>query len=190
MHKSKDASARQNSASGYKTIVLLEDAHDGDAFKVFSRQEVVALREKWGTESGQKSLPEFLFRVLVWQVLVATAIALTTWLSGFGTSVVLSAFYGALCAVLPSALVARTVFRQGKANLPEPAGGWVVKLLILELLKVALTIGMLASALLVLAAPNWIAIVAGFVVTLKVYWVVALVGLRQARHVKKIGINE
>jgi ATP synthase protein I len=63
-------------------------------------------------------------------------------------------------------------------------------LFVLEFAKILVTVSLLVAAPLVLASPDWIAIVVSFVLTLKVYWVVALIGLRQARHVQKIGINE
>ena len=181
------SSSPQNKSRRFVPDELPEDVADDNGFKVLSGQEVLALTEKWGGKAGKNSLSEFLFRVLWWQVLMLMAISVTTWLVSSSTSAAFSAFYGALCAVLPSALVARTMFRHSKTDLPVFAGDMMMKLLVLELAKVALTIGMLAAALLVLNPPDWIAIVIAFVVTLKVYWLVALVGLKRPRHVKKSG---
>jgi len=157
-----------------------------EASKPLTRQEADALKRKL----GGVSLPNFLLNVLVWQAVVGVALSALVWFVSGSAAVFYSALYGILCVVLPSALVARTVLRRISPDVPRRSGGVLTGLLVLEFVKILVTISLLLAAPLVLASPDWIAIVVSFVVTLKVYWVVALVGLRQARHVQKIGIKE
>lgn len=151
-----------------------------------SRMEAQALMKKLDSIS----LEVFLLKVLMWQALTAVAIALLAWLVSFSMAVVISTLYGAMCVVIPSALVARTMIRRIKADELKHSGGMLMGLFALELVKILATVGLLLAARLVLESPQWVAIVVGFVVTLKVYWVVALTGLRQAGRFKKIGVNE
>ena len=152
----------------------------------FTRQEVRALREKL----GGITLELFLFKVLMWQSLSAVVIAILTWIVSDNGSAATSALYGAMCVVLPSALVVRTVMKKLRPDVLKHAGGRLTGLVVLELIKILTTICLLLAAPLLMDSPQWVAIVIGFAVTLKVYWVVALMSLRQPGHVKKIGINE
>ena len=126
----------------------------------------------------------------MWQALSAIAIAALAWLVSSSAAVVTSAFYGAVCVVLPSALVARVVIKRIRPGVLKQSGGMLTGLVVLELVKILVTVCLLLAAPLVLDSPQWVAIVIGFAVTLKVYWVVALMSLRQPGHVKKIGISE
>ena len=157
-----------------------------EAVKPLNRQEADALKRKL----GGVSLQNFLLNVLVWQVLVGAALTALVWFVSGRATVFYSALYGILCVVLPSALVVRTVLRRNKPDVLRRSGGVLAGLFVLEFAKILMTVSLLLAAPLVLASPDWIALVASFVVTLKVYWVVALIGLRQARHIQKIGINE
>lgn len=157
-----------------------EDTAKADP-KPLTRSEVDALRKKL----GGMSLQAFSVKVLVWQVLAAVTVFVLIWLVSSNLLVGYSALYGAMCVVLPSALVVRVVSRRSGAdraqrNLLGPVG-----LLVLETVKVGVTIALLCAAPFVLSSPDWVAVVAGFVVTLKMYWVVAFLGLRQAKQIKK-----
>lgn len=156
-----------------------------------SQKEAQPLTHAQAQELRQKlggvSLEGFLVKVLLWQALAAVMIAAAAWLVSFSLVVVSSAFYGAMCVVLPSALVARTVIRRVSPSVVKHAGGMLPRLFLLELVKVLVTICLLVVAHFVLDSPHWVAIVVGFAVTLKVYWVVALVSLRQPGMLKKLG---
>ena len=154
--------------------------------KPLTRQEADALKRKL----GGVSLQNFLLSVLVWQVVVGVALSALVWFVSGRAAVFYSALYGVLCVVLPSALVVRTVLWRISPDAVRRSGGMLTGLFMLEFAKILVTVSLLLAAPLVLSSPDWIAIVVSFVVTLKVYWVVALIGLRQARHVQKIGINE
>ena len=78
--------------------------------------------------------------------------------------------------VIPGALFARGLLRQrGAAN----AGSALAGFFVWEMVKVALTMAMLVAAPRLILQLNWLALLAGFVVTMKVYWVA--IWLRPAR---------
>ena len=160
-----------------------DDGQDGEKIPPLTRQEVQLLKQKL----GGVSLEAFLLKVLMWQALSAVAIATLAWLVSSSVVAVTSAFYGALCVVLPSALVARMVIKRVRPDVLKHSGGTLLGLVVLELVKIVVTVCLLLAAPLVLDSPQWVAIVIGFAVTLKVYWVVALMSLRQPGHVKKLG---
>ena len=160
-----------------------EDSVIDDAETVsLTRHEAGLLIDKLGSIS----LDKFLVKVLMWQTLAAIAAGAVAWLVSSNV-VVGSAFYGAMCVVVPSALVAAVAIKQARSDALTHSVVRLMKLFMLELAKIVLTICLLLAAQFVLDAPHWIAIVAGFAVTLKVYWVVALMSLRQSKHVEKLG---
>ena len=157
-----------------------------EANNPLTRQEAEALRKKL----GGVSLQSFLLNVLVWQAVMGVALLALVWFVSGSAATFYSTLYGILCVVLPSALVVRVLLRRTSPDVPGRPGSMLTGLFVLEFAKILVTVSLLVAAPLVLASPDWIAIVVSFVLTLKVYWVVALIGLRQARHVQKIGINE
>ena len=163
-----------------------DDGRDDVKIPPLTRQEVQDLREKL----GGTSLEGFLLKVLVWQSLSAVVIAILTWIVSDNVSAATSALYGALCVVLPSALVVRTVIKKLRSDVLKHSESRLTGLVVLELTKILTTVCLLLAAPLLMDSPQWVAMVIGFAVTLKVYWVVALTSLRQPGHVKKIGINE
>ena len=80
----------------------------------------------------------------------------------------MSAGYGALAVVAPAAVFARGLLRQIKAN---NAGAALGGFFLWEMVKIFLTLAMLMAAPKLIANLNWLALLAGFVVTMKVYWV-------------------
>ena len=191
MHHLQKLHAGQNEAKSYAAAnganerrdEWNDDGQDGEKIPPLTRQEVQLLKQKL----GGVSLEAFLVKVLMWQALSAVAIATLAWLVSSSVVAVTSAFYGALCVVLPSALVARMVIKRVKPDVVKHSGGTLMGLVVLELVKIVVTVCLLLAAPLVLDSPKWVAIVIGFAVTLKVYWVVALMSLRQPGHVKKLG---
>ena len=191
MHELHKLHAGQNEAKSYagfngtdeRRDEWNDDGQDGEKIPPFTRQEVELLKQKL----GGVSLEAFLLKVLMWQALSAIAIAMLAWPVFSSVVVVTSAFYGAMCVVLPSALVARMVIKRVRPDVLKHSGGTLMRLVVLELVKIVVTVCLLLAAPLVLDSPQWVAIVIGFAVTLKVYWVVALMSLRQPGHVKKLG---
>ena len=84
-------------------------------------------------------------------------------------STAVSAAYGALAVVLPAALFARGVTSK-VASLN--AGAAVLGFFVWEMVKIALTVAMLFAATRVVPDLSWPAMLAGLIVTMKVYWVV------------------
>ena len=160
-----------------------DDGQDGEKIKPLTRQEVKLLKQKLGSVS----LEDFLLKVLMWQTLSAVAIAALVWLVSSSMVTVSSAFYGAMCVVLPSALVARMIIKRTRPDALKNSGGRLIGLVVLELVKIVVTVCLLLAAPFVLDSPQWVAIVIGFALTLKVYWVVALMSSRRFGHVKKLG---
>ena len=128
-------------------------------FKPLTREEAESLRRVTPTLS--------LWMVVLAQLLVGCVVAAVAWLFTGRLGVVWSAGYGALAVVLPAAIFARGLSRQ-QSRLQGSAAlaGFVVW----EMVKVALTVAMLLLAPKLIVDLSWLALVAGFVVTMKVYW--------------------
>lgn len=92
-----------------------------------------------------------------------------------------SAAYGALAVALPAALFARGMMRQVGA-----AGAALTGFLVWELAKIALTVAMLAVAPRLVPQLSWLALLAGFVVAMKVYWVAVWLHPARRKSVVKI----
>lgn len=107
--------------------------------------------------------------VVVWQLVAGVVLALLAgWWGGEVAGI--SAAYGALAVVFPAALMVRGLQRQRAVTQP---GAAMMGFVIWESVKVALTVAMLLLAPKVVSPLYWLALVAGFVVTMKVYWVAA-----------------
>lgn len=109
------------------------------------------------------------WRVIVWQSAVGGVLAVVVALCA-GKAAGFSAAYGSLAVVFPAALMARGLQRQRTVTQP---GAVMLGFVIWESVKVALTVALLLAAPKVVSLLNWLALVVGFVVTMKVYWVAA-----------------
>lgn len=118
--------------------------------------------------------------VLVQLVLGVVWVALA-WLV-FGVLVAKSVACGVVAVVLPAALFARGLTSQfARAN----AGMAVMSFFVWELVKIMVTIGLLFAAHRLVKDLNWPAMLAGLILTLKVYWL-ALAFKRKAKPVQNI----
>ena len=107
--------------------------------------------------------------VIVWQVVAGAVLALVAgWWGGKVAGI--SVACGALAVVFPAALMVRGLQRQRAVTQP---GAAMMGFVIWESVKVALTVAMLLAAPKLVSPISWLALVAGFVVTMKVYWVAA-----------------
>lgn len=87
----------------------------------------------------------------------------------------MSAFYGALCAMVPAALMAWGITSNLLVRLfPGAAGATLAGLVVWEGVKVLLSVAMLWSAPHWVQGLDWLALLVGFVVVLKGYWLVLL----------------
>ena len=111
--------------------------------------------------------PFSLWLVWVLQFLVALFIVLILTLLVKSPNVIWSVAYGALCVLLPSAMFVHGVVRNAKQASVSKA---MARMVFWESAKIVLTIAMLCMAPKVVLGINWLAMLAGFVVTIKVYW--------------------
>ena len=118
------------------------------------------------------------WRVLWLQVLVGGLIAvLTGWFSG-QFRLAASVAWGAVAVVIPAVVFVRALSRQMRMR---QAGSALVGLFVWELVKIVLTVALLLVAPKVVSDLSWLALVAGFVVTMKVYWLAMALGWMQRK---------
>jgi ATP synthase protein I len=112
--------------------------------------------------------PLSVWRVVLAQALVGLVVAGVAWWWSGKTSVGISAGYGSLTVVVPAALFARGM--TSRLNVLH-VGAAVLGFFLWEMVKIALTVAMLWLATRVVKDLSWPAMLAGLVVTMKVYWV-------------------
>jgi ATP synthase protein I len=118
------------------------------------------------------------WRVLVLQVVVGGLIAvLTGWVSG-QFRLAASVAWGVVAVVMPAVVFVRALSRQMRRSQP---GSALVGLFVWELVKIVLTVALLLVAPKVISELSWLALVAGFVVTMKVYWLAMALGWMQQK---------
>ena len=153
----------------------IEDDAEEENFKRLTADEVKEL---------QKTMPRVSpWKVVVAQVVVGLLVSLLAWmLTGF-TVAAWSAGYGALAVVVPALVFLRGLRRQQDARSSGAAlGGFFVW----EMVKVVLTVAMLFAAPRLISGLNWLALLAGFVVTMKVYWVAMWLHSGRKKSVAKL----
>lgn len=141
------------------------DAEENDAltFKRLTRQEAQTLRELQPPISP--------WRVIRLQAVVGLAVTLLAWAFTMKSSAAWSAAYGALAVVIPAMLFARGLMSQFSSINAMTAGfGFFVW----EAVKIGVSVAMLFAAPKLIAELNWLAMLIGLVVTMKVYWVALL----------------
>ena len=141
------------------------DAEENEAstFKRLTRQEAQALRELQPPISP--------WRVIRLQAAVGLAVTLLAWAFTMKSSVAWSVAYGALAVVIPAMLFARGLMSQFSSINAMTAGfGFFVW----EAVKIGVSVAMLFAAPKLIAELNWLAMLIGLVVTIKVYWVALL----------------
>ena len=122
------------------------------------------------------------WRVLVLQVVVGVLVAvLTGWVSG-RFQLAASAAWGSVAVVVPAVVFVRALSRQMRRNQP---GSALAGLFVWELVKIILTVALLLVAPKVISDLNWFALVASFVVTMKVYWLAMALGWMQTKSKPK-----
>ena len=118
------------------------------------------------------------WRVLALQVVVGALMAvLTGWVSG-QSRLAASAAWGSVAVVIPAVVFVRALSRQMRRSQP---GSALVGLFVWELVKIILTVALLLVAPKVVSDLSWLALVAGFVVTMKVYWLAMALGWMQPK---------
>ncbi|KAB2900153.1 MAG: ATP synthase subunit I [Burkholderiaceae bacterium] len=139
------------------------EAEESD-FKPLSAEEA----QQW----RRRNPPVLVWRVVAGQALVGVTVALVAWLVTGKSSVAWSAGYGALAVVVPAALFARGMARQrASANV----GAAMVGFFGWEIVKLVLSVAMLAAAPRLVRDLSWLALLVGMVVTMKTYWIALMV---------------
>jgi ATP synthase protein I len=132
---------------------------------------------RWSAEEVDallKKLPALsVWRIIAWQMLAgALMVVLAWWVTG-RQEVAMSVAYGALCVLVPAAVMARGMM---SSFWRRHASSAMVGFALWELVKIVLTIALLFAAPKLVEQLSWLALLAGFVVTMKVYWLAAWLG--------------
>lgn len=135
----------------YNTV----DEDDFAEFKALTAAEARRWRESHPTVS--------VWEVVLYQILFGLAAILVAWLLGDGVSATLSVAYGVLVVLVPSVVMARGVSAK--------RGAAVLRFLFWEFCKIVLTVAMLVAVGRYVTGLNWLALLAGMIVTMKAYWV-------------------
>ncbi|MDD5336382.1 MAG: ATP synthase subunit I [Rhodoferax sp.] len=140
------------------------------AFKRLSAEEAQALRERQPSVSP--------WRIVAVQVMVTLLVALAAWGFTGRSGAAWSAGYGGLAVVIPAVLFARGLMSQFSSLNAATAGfGFFVW----EAIKIAVSVGMLFAAPQLVTDLDWLAMLIGLIVTLKVYWVALLMRPKSKR---------
>ena len=117
--------------------------------------------------------------VVAGQAGVGLLVALAAWGFTGKQNVGWSAGYGALAVVIPAAIFARGITsRFSSLNAASAAAGFMVW----EMVKIALTIALIAASPKLVADLSWPAMLVGLVVTIKVYWLALAINPRPKRN--------
>ena len=143
-------------------------------FKPLSAEEAQAWRQ-----NNPQASP---WRVLLLQVGVGAVLALLTGLVSGQWHLAASAAWGSVAVVIPAVVFVRALSRQMRRTQP---GSALVGLFVWELVKIVLTVALLLVAPKVISDLSWFALVAGFVVTMKVYWLAMALGWMQPKSKPK-----
>ncbi|PUE54179.1 ATP synthase subunit I [Limnohabitans parvus] len=122
------------------------------------------------------------WRVLALQVFVGALVAVLTGLVGGQLRLAASAAWGSVAVVIPAVVFVRALSRQMRRT---PSGSALMGLFVWELVKIILTVALLLVAPKVISDLSWFALVAGFVVTMKVYWLAMALGWMQPKSKPK-----
>lgn len=134
----------------------------------------------WTREQAQQwraqQPPSSVWQVVRWQL---GLVLLVPWLALWMTqqpSVAWSVFYGGLCIVLPTAVMAYGVTSSGIARLAQRSGAGarlsVASVFFWEGVKLLLALAMLWTAPRWIPDLSWLGLLVGLAVTLKAYWLV------------------
>ncbi|ADU39670.1 ATP synthase subunit I [Variovorax paradoxus] len=138
------------------------DAEEID-FKLLTAEEAAQLR---------KQNPEMSpWWVIGAQVAAGLLVACVAWMWVGRPVAAVSAFYGAMAVAVPAALFARGV-RQRPGMATQAA---MLRFFVWESIKIALTVALLAAAPWLIGGLVWLALLAGVVIAMKMYWVALMV---------------
>ncbi|MEG0939829.1 MAG: ATP synthase subunit I [Comamonas sp.] len=140
-----------------------DDEDEVEDFKPLTAQEASVWRSRFPQVS--------VWRIVVVQAIAAVVVTLLSWLVTGRASVGWSAGYGALSALVPTALFARALAKQQ----PDNSGTAMARIFGWELVKLVLCIAMLVAAPKLVPNLSWLALLVGLIVVMKTYWIAFLV---------------
>jgi ATP synthase protein I len=140
------------------------DVEDSD-FKPLTAEQAQQLRD-----ANPEPSPWW---VIVAQVVAGLIVACIGWAWTGRPVVGMSALYGAMAVAVPAALFVRGVMKGSAQSVPASAA--MLRFFVWELIKLALTIAFLAAAPWVIGDLSWLAMLAGIVAAMKMYWVALVV---------------
>lgn len=153
----------------------LIDGQDADkefAYEPLTAEQVRRLRAQ--------TPPTSPWRVVLGQLVVGALVACVAWAWTGKQSVGWSAAYGALAVAIPAAVFARGLTgRISSLNVATAAAAFMVW----EMVKVALTVSMLAAAPRLVPGLSWPAMLIGLVVTMQVYWAAPMLAPRKTKNI-------
>lgn len=137
------------------------DGADEQEFKPLTAQEAQAWRKRQN--------PVSIMLPLLWQLVAGALVVGLSYVAFLSKpAIAWSALYGVVAVLIPSLLVARALVRQQRRALHPMAA--LASLMLWEGIKIVLTIALLLAAPRVLENLNWLALLLGFVVTVKAAW--------------------
>jgi len=139
------------------------DAEAAD-FRPLTAEEAQRLREKHPELSP--------WWVIGAQVAAGLIVAGAAWIWTQRPAAAVSAFYGAMAVAVPAALFVRALRRTPDAVSQSAA---MLRFFVWEMIKIALTVALLAAAPWLIGGLSWLALLAGVVVAMKMYWVALMV---------------
>ena len=152
-----------------------EDGSQDPEFKPLTREEA----RRWRASQPEISI----WRLVGVQVLVGLASSLLAWLFTQRMSVTWSVLYGSAAVVVPSALMAWGLTSSALSRLLAGfAQAAFAGFLLWEGVKILLAVAMMWLAPNVVPGLSWLGLLAGLVVTLKVYWFGFLIQTRRSNE--------
>ena len=118
------------------------------------------------------------WRVVILQLAVGVLLAVLTGLISGQFRLAASSAWGSVAVVIPSVVFVRALSRQMRRTQP---GSALAGLFVWEFVKIVLTVVLLLAAPKVISDLSWLTLVAGFVVTMKVYWLAMALGWMQRK---------
>jgi ATP synthase protein I len=119
------------------------------------------------------------WRVVRWMLMASVALGLLAF-AAFDAATALSTAYGSLVVAIPAAILARGM-TSPLSRMNVAAGA--MAFMLWEMVKIGLSIGMLVLAPSLIAGLNWPALLIGLILTMKVYFVAAIVKPKPAAGV-------
>jgi ATP synthase protein I len=149
----------QARVSTYIIFGLPDMQEDIDDIKLLTRAEVAKIA------AIQPYLSHWL--IVFWQLTVSVFLGLLTLVFVQSWAVAWSTVWGGLCVALPSAVFARGM---GRSVRHASTGAAFAGFFFWETIKVGFTIALLVMSPKIVSGLSWLALLAGFVVVIKVYW--------------------